>query len=108
MVGGRGGVAYNVTGDLGRYVTAVASDLDYNFFVAEFGTYSALRVLGALRAENQAHFFTPEGSRTRQHAKAKLFECFCPASPKWRASVLEQGIELVRKAEQLASALGHP
>jgi hypothetical protein len=101
---GQGGVAYNVRGDLGAYVTTVASDLDYNFLAPEFGTHSALRVLGALRAENQAHFFAPEGSLARQRAKAELFECFCPASPKWRALALQQGIELIQRAERLASS----
>jgi hypothetical protein len=83
-------------------MTATAKDRDYYFLFAEFGSYSAIRILGALRRENQAHYFTPEGSASRKHSKAELLECFCPASPSWRNSVVSQSIEIIQRAEDAA------
>jgi len=100
VIGSVQGVAYNVRGDLGHYVTTKKGD--YHFLLAEFGTYSGVRVLGALRRENQAHFYANQSSSARQRAKAELVECFCPTSPAWRGSVVGQGVELIRAAERLA------
>jgi hypothetical protein len=105
VIGSGAGVAYGVRGDLGRYLTITARDVDYHLLFAEFGTYPGLRVLQALRKENQAHFYTNETSAARQRSKAELLEAFCPTSPRWRASVLRQGVELIRSAERLALAL---
>jgi Protein of unknown function (DUF2817) len=99
------GISYKTRGDLGGFATAIARDREYHFLFVEFGTYSAIRVLSALRRENQAHFFMPEGSRARQLATAQLLECFCPASPSWRNSVLAQSLDIIRRAQQAATAL---
>lgn len=64
---------------------------------AEFGTYGNLRVLAALRAENQAHHWTEAGDRHRARAKARLREAFCPASPRWRTRVLTDAVALVER-----------
>jgi hypothetical protein len=104
-MGSAEGIAYKTRGDLGGFVTAIARDRDYHFLFVEFGTYSAIRALSALRQENQAHFFTPEGSRARQLAKAQLLECFCPASPSWRNCVLAQSLEVIQRAQQAAATL---
>jgi hypothetical protein len=93
------GIAYETRGDLGRYVTASAGEVDYRFLFVEFGTYPAARVLGALRNENRAHFFTPAGSDARRRAKAALIECFCPSSPAWRTPVVRQGLQLIEMAQ---------
>jgi hypothetical protein len=105
LAGSGQGLAYRIRGDLGRYMAATAKHVDYRFLFAEFGTYSAIRVLWALRTENQAHYFTPEGSRARQRAKAKLLECFCPASLFWRTSVVRQGVEIIQTARRVAVLL---
>src|SRR5262249_32110464 len=99
------GIAYDIRGDFGQYMLTAAKELNYRFLFAEFGTYSSIKVLGALREENQAHFFAPRGSRAYLQAKSRLLECFCPKSSAWRASVQEQGVELIYRAQQAAALL---
>jgi hypothetical protein len=99
------GIAFKIKGDFGRYMLSIAKDIDYHFFFAEFGTYSGIQVLKALRRENQAHFFTSEGSDMRERSQADLLECFCPASESWRTSVAMQGAKLIRAAQRMASLL---
>jgi hypothetical protein len=101
------GTAYRSNGNMGRWLNQHLSDLDYRYFNAEFGTYSPLRTLGALRNENRAHFYSPSGSSVHVRAKAQIKKCFCPASKKWRVSTLKQGLELVdRSIEALCSEDG--
>ena len=91
-------VAYQTRGSLGKWCQAKMAPRDYLFLGAEFGSYSAIKIVAGLRAENQAyHWGGPQGAsarRTRQH----LQELFCPASSAWRQHTLEQGIRLAMKA----------
>jgi hypothetical protein len=96
------GIAYKTKGDFGRFVLSIAQAIDYHFFFAEFGTYSGIRVLRALRTENQAHFFSPKTSAVSERARVELLECFCPVLPLWRESVAKEGIELIQAAERMA------
>jgi hypothetical protein len=98
-------IAYDVRGDFGQYMLASAKGVDYLFLFAEVGTQSPIKVLGALRQENQAHFYAPKDSTAYVQAKARLLECFCPASMTWRRSVLKEGIELIHRAQQAATVL---
>jgi hypothetical protein len=101
------GAAYPSTGNMGGWLDRHLSDLDYHYFNAEFGTYSPLRTLGVLRNENRAHFYSPSGSAAYDRAKARIKECFCPESKKWRTSTLRKGLELVdRSIEALCSEDG--
>ena len=92
------GIAYKTKGDIGQFLVSMFKDKDYYFLAVEFGTYSSIRMLGALRAENRANFFSKETGKDYKSAKAELLECFCPASSAWRSSVLEQGVEVVLRA----------
>jgi hypothetical protein len=101
------GTAYRSNGNMGRWLTQHFSDLDYRYFNAEFGTYSPLRTLGALRNENRAHFYSPLSSTAHDRAKAQIKKCFCPESKKWRTSALHKGLALVdRSIEALGSEDG--
>ena len=93
-----GGTAYPARGLMGRWLLENAAGTTYRFITAEFGTYSGLRVLSALRAENRAHHYGQAGSRANARAKERLVECFCPAAASWRERVLEQGSALVHRA----------
>lgn len=95
-------LAYPVSGLLGDGLRSLLSDRDYRFAVAEFGTYSSLRVLKALRNENRAHFYSLPNSPESNRAKAELLECFCPASDKWRRQVITHGISLLEQLAQQA------
>jgi hypothetical protein len=81
LLGGDQGIAYKTKGDFGHFMLSIAQTVDYHFFFAEFGTYSGVRVLRALRAENQAHFFGSNSNIVSERARAELLECFCPISP---------------------------
>jgi Protein of unknown function (DUF2817) len=85
---------YQPHGSLGNWCQASFPDLIYDFLLAEFGTYSMLRVLKALRAENRAHWWGKAEAKSAQAAKQELLEVFVPKSPQWRSLVLQQGIDL--------------
>jgi Protein of unknown function (DUF2817) len=85
---------YQPRGSLGNWCQVAFPDLTYDFLLAEFGTYSMLRVLKALRAENRAHWWGKATDRSSQAAKQELLEVFVPKSPKWRKLFLQQGIDL--------------
>jgi predicted deacylase len=85
---------YQPRGSLGNWCQVSFPDLTYDFLLAEFGTYSMLRVLKALRAENRAHWWGKVEDQSYQDAKQELLEVFMPKSSQWRRIVLQQGIDL--------------
>jgi hypothetical protein len=90
-------IAYHVRGDLAAWCRATFPDRSYDLLCAEFGTYPPLRVLAALRAENQAHFWGQPDHPSTRWAKQQLLEAFVPASPAWRARTVAQALEIVRR-----------
>jgi len=70
----------------------------YRFATAEFGTYSMLHVLAALRAENRAFHWGDRRDAVYRQASERLVEAFAPADVHWRAAVVEQGLKLVDHA----------
>jgi hypothetical protein len=92
-----GSIAYQARGGLGTWCRAAFPDRAYELLCAEFGTYPPLRVLAALRAENQAHFWGRPDDLATRRAKLRFRETFVPASPRWRARVVTQGLELIRR-----------
>ncbi len=100
-----GGTAYSTSGPWGLWMQRRFPTRDYRFIGAEFGTYNVIRVLGALRAENRAHYFCPPQAAGALRAQQELQECFCPASPVWRRQVvgaalriMDQGIDALSVA----------
>jgi hypothetical protein len=85
---------YQPRGSLGNWCQASFPDLTYDFLLAEFGTYSMIRVLKALRSENRAHWWGKATDRSYQDAKQELLTTFIPKSLKWRNKVLQQGVDL--------------
>ena len=95
---GSSGVAYEAQGDLGRWCRECYTVGDYCYLCAEFGTRSSLRVLAALRAENQAHHFSSPSDPARARAKHRLLEAFCPSSPRFRTRALNNALQIIRQA----------
>jgi hypothetical protein len=92
----RGEAAYVARGSLGACMPRVLPCARVDCVLQELGTYPALRVLRALREENRWHH---HGAATLDHpVKPALREAFCPASPEWRASAVENGLRLLRAA----------
>ncbi len=89
---------YRSRGGLGGWCRAKFPDRRYLLLVAEFGTYPPMKVLSALRRENQAHHFCQPGDSRVKQAKAALCEVFCPASPTWRDPCMAQGVALIQSA----------
>jgi hypothetical protein len=88
---------------LGEYLKDKLQGIAYHYLGAEFGTDSAPRVLGALRAENRAYHYGRVGSPSYEWAKRQAVEAFCPADPGWRATVVEKGLRIIRRAITIAS-----
>ena len=66
------GVAYRSAGSLGQWCRGQQLAPDYIYACAEFGTYSSIRVLAGLRAENQAHHWADPHDACATRAKANL------------------------------------
>ncbi len=90
------GIAYQTRGSLGAWCVSRSAPAEYVYTCAEFGTYSDLQVLSALRAENQAHHWGLPSAAA--HARRRLMEMFCPGSPSWRRQVLDEAQRLVAAA----------
>jgi len=99
------GVAYTARGNFGRWCFERRRGRDYVYAAAEFGTYSAVRMLAGLRAENQAyHWGAPDAASTFE-AKERLIELVCPRSRSWRERALRQGLDLVARAQRALAAV---
>ncbi len=94
------GTAYQASGVLGDFLLKKLEGRNYRFLGAEFGTYSIIRVLGALRAENRAHFYGQPTDPAYKQAKSELLECFCPKSQLWRSAVIERGVRIIQQGIQ--------
>lgn len=92
------GVLYEVRGGLGRWLEALLPGTQYDCLLAEFGTYNALHVLAALRAENRAHHHAADRPALLRRAKRALFEAFCPRSPRWRRTVVARALGVIDSA----------
>jgi len=94
------GPAYRVKGAYDTMYPRVLPGREVYFLTQEFGTYHAMRVLRALRAENRWHHY---GDGTVDHpTKRELEEKFSPADEVWRQTVLRRGCEVIGQALTLA------
>ena len=90
-------VRYKIKGGMEALLLDSFTNANIDFILQEFGSYSPIKVLHALREENRCHFYseTPNLSHpTKQHLK----QIFFPQEKKWRSSVLERGVSLVHSA----------
>jgi len=90
------GSAYRIAGGLEEMIFRVFSKRRPDFIGQEFGTYSGMKVIHALREENRWHQY---GAGSLDHAaKRRLKEAFCPDDENWRNAVLRRGRELIQQA----------
>lgn len=80
---------YSTQGDFGNWGEANRVGRDYQYFCAEFGTYSPTWMLHVLRQENFAHYHLARDDPHFNRAKQQINDAFCPASPAWRAQAIE-------------------
>jgi hypothetical protein len=92
---------YELRGGFGPWLCALFPDCNYRYATAEFGTYSPLRVIGALADEMRWHGELSTDSP--QHgSRRKLADTFVPRSRSWRTKALHTGVAL---AEHSTSVL---
>ncbi len=89
------GTAYKLRGTMAASLAHKLAGIDYRCAGAEFGGYSVLRVLAALRAENRAHHYGRPSDASYQRAKAELRECFCPGDSSWRETALRKALRVI-------------
>jgi hypothetical protein len=89
------GPAYRICGTIDSMVRSVLPKARVYFLTQEFGTYSSVKVLHALREENRWNHY---GDGTVDHStKKKLREVFISEDESWRLSVLARGRKLLNQ-----------
>ncbi len=83
---------------------SVAPDCVLTPFTAEFGTVPADRVFWALRADNWLAHHGDRDSEQGRRIRSTLLEVFRPDDASWGRAVLEQGMQVVRRAAEALSA----
>lgn len=94
--------AYQARGVMANWFRERLTPERYQCCTVEFGTYPGSKVLGALRAENQAHRFARPEQASYRWAKRQVKEAFVPASPAWRQATLEKGLAVIGRTVQAA------
>jgi hypothetical protein len=91
--------AYEVRGGFGPWLRALFPACKYRYATAEFGTYSPMRVIGALADELRWH--VELGADSHGHSsRRRLLETFVPRSRSWRMKTLTTGLSWVRRATE--------
>jgi hypothetical protein len=91
------GRTYEIRGGFGSWLRERFPNCRYRFATAEFGTYSAMRVIRALTDE--LHWHSQLGNDQPEHwARRALTEAFAPQNVGWRANSLAAGLALVNRA----------
>lgn len=101
-----GAVAYDARGTMAAYFRDRLAGGVYHGLTAEFGTCPGIEVLGALRAENRAHFYAAPESSNYRWAKRRIREVFAPAADDWRESVVARSQALVARAIEVCRGPG--
>ncbi len=95
----RRSVAYHIRGGFLEALERELAPAAVTTLCQEYGTYSPLSVLAALRQENRLHH-AGQSRQLNHPAKQRLVEAFCPRSPVWRTQILERGATLFDAARQ--------
>jgi hypothetical protein len=92
--------AYEVRGGFGPWLRALFPDCKYRYSTAEFGTYSPMRVIGALADE--LRWQGEVGANSAElPVRLRLADTFVPRSRSWRTKTLQTGLSLARRAARV-------
>jgi predicted deacylase len=91
---------YQVRGNIGQWTRQLLQPRNYNYFCAEFGTYSFAKVLMMLRQENYVHNWLQSTDPVYLRTKEQMKEIFCPKSDQWRSMVIAKSMEIVTQADR--------
>jgi len=92
------GVSYAIRGGMGVWLQQRFPRASYDVLTAEFGTFHVIRIISALRSENQAHQWGQPDQSSTIRAKEELREAFSPKSQDWRKKTVSAGLKLVDQA----------
>lgn len=88
--------AYEIRGGFGPWLRALFPAAAYRYATAEFGTYSPMRVIGALADELSWH--GQIGTQSLGHpSRRRLADTFVPPSRSWRTKTLRTGLSLIER-----------
>lgn len=89
-----GSTFYEVKGSFMNGLEREISGPEWFSVCQEFGTYSPISMLKALRRENRWHHWGGDAANMAHPIKRRLKELFCPDDPVWRQKILHAGHEL--------------
>lgn len=99
LIGTKQSIASTLNGTISHYLGRTMGK-NYYHLGLEFGTFSNLRLLKAMRLENAAHYFLDDNDQDKKRIKAEFLECFCPSDPLWRKTVVADGLNVINQALQ--------
>jgi predicted deacylase len=91
---------YQVRGNIGQWCRQLLQPCNYNYFCAEFGTYSFAKVLIMLRQENYVHHHLTTTDPVYLATKERMKEIFCPSAEQWRSQVITKSMEIIAQADR--------
>jgi predicted deacylase len=91
---------YQVRGNIGQWTRQLLQPRNYNYFCAEFGTYSFAKVLMMLRQENYVHNCLTATDPVYLRTKEQMKEIFCPGSDQWRSMVIAKSTVIMTQANR--------
>jgi predicted deacylase len=91
---------YQVRGNIGQWTRQLLQPRNYNYFCAEFGTYSFAKVLMMLRQENYVHNCLTATDPVYLRTKEQMKEIFCPESDQWRSMVIAKSTVIMTQANR--------
>jgi hypothetical protein len=93
----KSGVAYQIRGGFVQALERELPGMEVAAVGQEFGTWSPVKVIYALREENRLHHFGDPHDLAHP-AKRRLVEAFCPADSGWRGRIVVRGEALFATA----------
>ena len=97
---------YDARGTFARWCRRALADKRFLYLCVEVGTVDPVRLLSALRRENQAHHWSGRDSAPYVATKKALLEVFAPRSPRWRRASVAQGLDVLERTLELPARLG--
>ena len=95
------GNVYDARGTFARWCRHALADKRFLYLCVEIGTVDPVRLLSALRRENQAHHWSDRDSAAYVATKRALLEVFAPRSPRWRRTSVAQGMDVLERTLEL-------
>lgn len=94
-------VKYSARGIFNEAVKRCASGASLATFTLEFGSKGHVQLIKALRDENYIHQHGLADTEAGRKIKQRLFEYFSMNDARWRANVVNEGVEILSQSHRL-------